>query len=245
MCRNQWQRCLFAGLCFTAVIAALGCGGGSTTQSSTPSTATLVLVQGIASPPVSVTLDGQVLAENLLYLQSTNPLIVGSGNHQLLVQNSSGPLPAGPAGGPLSIDLPAGSRHTLVYYGFGPFESGVADLTDDTSPASGSAKLRIGDFASTVSGVDVYVVTFGTMPSGPPTLTGLGQASHTPTFQVFPPGNYDVFFKANGQILYHTGSIPLAANQNRSLYFLNVCPTTGNSCNLSGEYTAVAVSDLN
>src|SRR5438045_2537758 len=72
--------------------------------------------------------------------------------------------------------------------------------------------------------------------------------AHEAVYQVMTPGTYDIYFTANGaptQVLYHTGSFPLLANQNRTVLFLNVCPITGNSCNLSGSYTALTLADLN
>ncbi len=213
-----------------------------------PASATLVVVEGTASAPLSVSLDGQVLAENLAYLTSTNPLIVPSGQHQLLLQNSSGPL----LNGPQTFDLTSGGHTTVVYYGWGAFGVAVDSLTDDTTPADRSmARLRIADYASAVPGVNVYVVPFGSGPGGIPALTNLGEAAQKATYQVVAPGNYDIYFTANGAngspmtVFYHTGSFPLAANQNRSVYFLNLCPTTGNSCDLSGTYTAMTVADLN
>jgi Domain of unknown function (DUF4397) len=207
-----------------------------------------VVVEGTASAPLNVPLDGQVLAKDLAYLTSTNPLIVPSGQHQLLLQNSSGTL----LNGPQTFDLTSGSHTTVVYYGWGAFGVAVDSLTDDTTPADGSmAKLRIADYASSVPGVDVYVVPFGSGPSGTPVLTNLGEAAQEATYQVVAPGNYDIYFTAHGAngspmtVFYHPGSFPLAANQNRSVYFLNLCPTTGNSCDLSGTYTSVTAADLN
>jgi Domain of unknown function (DUF4397) len=232
--------------CLTSAICGLGCGGGGTTTTTpTPATATLVVVQGTASPPVSVSLDGQVLAEDLAYLTSTNPLIVHPGPHQLLLQDASGPLVKGPQ----AIDLASSSHTTFVYYGWGSFGSAVDHLLDDITPAADSnAKLRIADYASSVPGIDVYVVPFGSGPSGTPVLSGLGEAAQQATYQVMTPGTYDIYFTASGaptQVFYHTGSFLLSANQNRTVFFLNFCPTTGNSCNLSGSYTAVTVADLN
>jgi hypothetical protein len=47
-------------------------------------------------------------------------------------------------------------------------------------------------------------------------------------------------------VLYHTGSFPLAANQNRTLYLLTTCqdPTKADACNENG-ITGVTVADLN
>jgi Domain of unknown function (DUF4397) len=243
---------VLTAFCVASAICGLGCGGGgTTTMTPPPESARLVVVEGTASAPLSVSLDGQVLDENLAYLTSTNPLIVPSGPHQLLLQNSSGPL----LNGPQTFDLTSGSHTTVVYYGWGAFGVAVDSLTDDTTPADGSmAKLRIADYASSVPGVNVYVVPFGSGPSGPsgtPALTNLGEAAQKATYQVVAPGNYDIYFTANGAngspmtVFYHTGSFPLAANQNRSVYFLNLCSTTENSCNLSGAYAAVTVADLN
>jgi hypothetical protein len=235
-------------LCVNSAICGFGCGGGGTISTTPPplaTTATLVVVQGTASPPVSVSLDGQVLAQNLGYLTSTNPLIVQSGQHQLLLQGATGPLLSGPQ----TVDLTSGTHTTFVYYGWGSFGRAVDQLTDDTTPADGSkAKLRIADYASSMPGVDVYVVALGSVPSGTPVLSNLGEAAQVAMYQVVAPGTYDIYFTANGaptQVFYHTGSFSLAANQNRTVFLLNLCPATGTSCNLSGMYTAVTAADLN
>jgi hypothetical protein len=232
-----------------SAIAGLGCGGGGMTTAPppVPTTATLIVVQGIEDQPVSVSLDGQIIAENLVYLNSTSPLIVASGQHELLLQNASGPL----TGGPNSLDLSPNTRNTFTYYGYGLGTQGPSLLVDDTTPAAGSnAKLRIAEYASLFPGVDVYLVPFGSGPTGTPLLSELGLSNFPTTYQVVPPGNYDIYFTASGtmgtQVFYHTGSFPLAANQNRTVLFMNGCPTAGiDGCNVAGGYTAVTVADLN
>lgn len=249
-------RTMLTGLCLTLALLGSGCGGGNSTSDSsstppTPATATLVVVLAAPGPPASVSVDGQVLAENLSYMTSTNPLIVSSGQHQLLLRDSLGPV--GPA---QQLDLQP-STHTTVLYIF-PAIFGIITqvMTDDTTPAPNSmAKLRVANFANNpiVGGAfDVFVVPFGSAPSGTPFLTNAG--SQGPVYQTLPPGNYDVYFVTeqnnSGQppptVLYHTGSLPLAANQNRSVYFLTTCqdPTGASGCTPNG-FTTVTVADLN
>jgi hypothetical protein len=220
-----------------------GCGGGGTMPTPTGNTtAALVVLLGTATTPVTVSVDSQVLANDLTYLSVTNPLIVKSGMHQLQLQNANGNIVNA------SIDLSPGGHHTFIVYGFRPFASGTVLLTDDTAPASDSkAKLRIIDDASTIAGVDAYVVPFGNLPGGTAVLSNLGEAAQEANYQTFAPGIYDIYLTATGttQIFTHSGALTLAANQNRTVVLLNVCPTTGDTCDLGGRYATVTLSDLN
>jgi hypothetical protein len=240
--------------CVGLALLASSCGGGSSSPESSstppaPATATLVAILAAPSQPVSVSVDGQVLAENLSYMTSTNPLIVSSGQHHLLLQNSQGD-----DCGQQTLTLQAGTHTTFLCIFpavFGP----LAQIeTDDTTPASNSmAKLRVANLANnTNSAFDVFVVPFGSAPTGSPFLTNAG--SQAPVYQTLSPGNYDVYFvteqnnsgQAPPTVVYHTGSLPLAANQNRSVYFLTTCqdPTGANGCIPNG-FTSVTVADLN
>ncbi len=245
------------GLCLALALLGSSCGGGSSSPDSssnppTPATATLVVVLAAPSPPVSVSVDGDVLAQNLSYMTATNPLIVSSGQHELLLENSKGEA-VGSNGQALNLQP---SSHTTVLYIFpAVFGTFVQVLTDDTTPPPSSmAKLRVANFTfnAVVSGpYDVYVVPFGSAPSGSPFLTNVG--SQSPVYQTLPPGNYDVYFVTEQNpggppptVLYHTGSLQLAANQNRSIYFLTTCqdPTGASGCTPNG-FATVTVADLN
>ena len=256
-------RTMLTGLCLTLALLGSGCGGGNPTSESTPptpATATIVVVLAAPSTPVSVSVDGQVLDENLSYMTSTNPLIVSSGQHQLLLRNSLGPV--GPSqNGIEQLDLQPSSHTTFLYIFPAIFGIFLQVMTDDTTPAPNSmAKLRVASFAfNSVPGInapiDVFVVPFGSAPSGTPFLTGVQATGSTanPVYQTLPPGNYDVYFVTeqnnSGQppptVVCHTGSLPLAANQNRSVYFFVTCQDpTGGGCAPNG-YTTVTVADLN
>jgi len=244
-------------LCLAFAAVSSSCGGGSSSPDSsptppTPTTATLTVV--LASPsssPVSVSVDGQVLAENLSYMTSTNPLIVPSGQHQLLLQT-----PSGPGGNPDTLNLEPGSRTTalLIFPAiFGPIWTVV---TDDTTPApNGMAKIRIADYANnapTALPNDVYIVPFGGGPTGTPAITHF-DSSQDGTYQALAPGNYDIYFvldqTAPGTqpqtVIYHTGSLQLAAGQNRSVYFLTTCQVSPSGAVIPSGYTTVTVDDLN
>jgi hypothetical protein len=251
--QRHWNS--LVSLFLPAALIGSGCGGGgnsSPTSGTTPtsSTATLVVVQDAPGTPSSVSLDGQVIAQNLAYLSSTNPLIVPSGQHQLLVQNSSGTIGPPSNNGVVGLDLQPDTHTTVVYIIPAVFGVGVQTFTDDTTPASNSmAKLRIVDASFTTESLQVFIVPFGSGPTGDPQIPAFGQPN--PTYQSFPPGNYDVFFvtapTAGGApptVRYHTGSLMLGANQNRSVYFLTACPPSG-GCNTEGTYTSVTVPDLN
>ena len=234
---------------------ASSCGGGSSSpnSSSTPpasTTATLDVVLAAPSPPVSVAVDGKVLAEDLSYMTSTNPLIVSSGDHQLLLEDSQGAS----ASDTQTLNLQPSSHTTVLYIFPAVFGTLIQVMTDDTTPAPNSmAKLRVANFANNpvVAGpYDVYLVPFGSAPSGSPFITNIG--AQAPVYQSLAPGDYDVYFVTQQNsggppptVLYHTGSLQLAANQNRSIYFLTTCQNpTGGGCIPNG-LTAVRVADLN
>lgn len=245
--------CLLTALCGSS------CGGGSNsspnsgTTPPTSSTATLVVVQDAPGSPASVSVDGQVLAENLAYLNSTNPLIVPSGQHQLLLRNSAGTIGPPSNNGVVGLDLQPNTHTTVVYIIPSVFGVGVSTFMDDTTPAAGSmAKLRIVDASFSTEGLQVFIVPFGSVPTGNPQIPEFGQPG--PTYQTFAPGNYDIYFVttpisggAPATVRYHTGSLTLAANQNRSVYFLTACPNPPDSsgCNAEGTYASVTVADLN
>ena len=253
---STFRKMLMSSSLALALLAS-SCGGGNSTSdsSTTPpvsATATLVVVLAAPSPPVTVTVDGEALAQNLSYMTSTNPLIVPSGSHKLLLTNSAGSA-EGPNqnGGIVTLDLQPQSHTTAVY--IFPAVFGWADniLTDDTTPAPNSmAKLRIADFSSS-DGSNVYLMPFGsTGPSGTPILTDSG--SQQPVYQTVAPGNYDIFVQSPGNssvpptVIYHTGSFQLAANQNKTLYLLTTCQNsmTADACTPNG-ITSVTVTDLN
>jgi hypothetical protein len=244
------------GSCLTLALLGSSCGGGNSTATSsttTTSTATLVVVQGTPSAPSSVSLDGQVLAENLAYLTSTNPLIVTSGQHQLLLQSPTGAIGPNSNNGVVGLDLQPNTHTTIAYITPAVFGVTVQTFTDDTTPAANSmAKLRVVDASFTIEGLQVFIVPLGSGPTGNPQIPTLGQPN--PTYQTFPPGNYDVYFvtapTSGGPpptVRYHTGSLMLGANQNRSVYFLTACPNppTSGGCNAEGTYASVTVADLN
>ncbi|HXM13958.1 MAG TPA: DUF4397 domain-containing protein [Candidatus Eremiobacteraceae bacterium] len=245
-------------LCLALALLGASCGGGNSMPDSSPTppapaTATLVVVLAAPSLPVSVFVDGDVLAQNLSYMTATNPLIVSSGQHELLLDNSQGEAVASNG---QSLNLQPSSHTTVLYIFPAVFGTFVQVLTDDTTPAPNSmAKLRVANFTfnAVVSGpYDVYVVPFGSAPSGTPFLTNVG--SQSPAYQTVAPGNYDVYFVTeqsnSGQppptVLYHTGSLQLAANQNRSIYFLTTCqdPSGASGCTPNG-FATVTVADLN
>jgi hypothetical protein len=251
-------KCAFALAAFCLPSAITSCGGGGMTSTTPPpiqeTTSTLVVVAGqVDVLPLTVSLDGQALA-TVSYLDSTNPLIVNSGQHELVISDANGPTLS------QSITLGPNSHNTFIADGFGIGTTYWLLLTDDTTPAGNSnAKLRVVDGAVTATEpmLDVYVVPFGSAPSGAPTLSGLtfDEVYSGPplSYQVVAPGSYDVYFTPTGttNVLYHTGALALAANQNRTVVFLNVCsgPTTSQpsyECNLSGgPYTFVTLADLN
>src|ERR1700761_1542580 len=100
--------------CIALALLGLGCGGGKSMSDSssnppTSTTATIVAVLAAPGPPASLVVDGQVLAQNLSYMTSSNPLIVSSGPHQVLLQ-----WPTRSVCNPQSLDLQPASRTTIL-----------------------------------------------------------------------------------------------------------------------------------
>ena len=254
---SSFRKMLMSSSLALALLAS-SCGGGNSTSDSsttppTSSVATLVLVfQGDPAQQVTVSLDGHVVFQGLTSMYSTNPLIVSSGQHQLLAQDSSGDTFGDPHDTPVPLNLAANS-HTTVYFGQNCV-FGASDFiyTDDTTPASGSmAKLRIVNQSCALA-MNIYIVPFGSQPTGDPQISN-SLGTGTPTYMPLAPGNYDVYFVtaqtsggAPPTVLYHTGSFPLAANQNRSLYFFDAGTIPNGSGGLPQQlYTSATVADLN
>lgn len=237
-----------AALCLPSAIT--GCGGGGMTSTTPPpeqETGTLVVVMGLAyngAPQSSVAVDGQIVADNLAWPSSTNPLVLTVGTHSVQAQDSGSTMLGTIMNA--SVSVSANGHYTLVRDGIGIAPAWPL-FTDDPTPAGGTnAKLRVIDAAETQQGpVDVYVVPAGMTPSGTPSQTGLAYNPGTmPIYQLFAQGSYDVFFTTAGttQVLYHTGAISLGANQTNTVVFLNQCTVAG-GCNEAGPFASLQVAD--
>lgn len=225
-----------------------GCGGMKTTPPVT-ATASLRLVQGNAdAQTVNVLVNGMVTSSNVAYLSNTGYVTVPSGNSMLDVQVP--PPGVSPVRG-VSLDLAANSHNTFVMDGCCPFDHATLQLMDDTTPSpSGGAKLRIVEGAISTFGMDFFVLPPGSTPSGSPAFSAPSFNSAS-AYMALSPGTYDIFMTATpppggplGPVLFHTGSITLSANQNRTVVLLNLC--SPGACDITGKtLTSITLADLN
>lgn len=237
-----------AALICAAVSLTTSCGGNASPPMPPPGAqATFRALQGDPTAgTVNVQVDGSTIGNNVAFLQATGYVTVSAGMHQFVMQSVASGSPIDP-GMPYALNLPANTPSTLVVDGVGPFEFGRVLLSDDNMPAAGSAKLRIVQGTLSTPGVltlDVFILPAGSVPSGTPTLSNMN-FNAVSSYQVLAPATYEVFFTATGttNVVFQTGSLPLAAAQNRTLVLLTTCPGLP-PCG-AGTYTSVVLPDLN
>jgi len=218
-------------LFLTATLTISGCGGNMM-GTTTANMASLRLVQGNSSAgTVSLMVNGMAVSSNLMFPNSTAYMSINVGS-QLSLQASN--LSPNAALSPM-FNVPANSRNTLVLDGWGPFGFSTMMLSDDMSvSANGNPKLRVMNGATMSGPFDVFVIPTGMAPSGAPTISAqsFNMAS---AYSTLPAGSYDVFFTAMGDpthILFHSASIMLGMNQNRTLVLMNDCSATACSPNV-------------
>ena len=126
---------------------------------------------------------------------------------------------------------------TLVALNFSFNPSSVLLPDDNTAPTSGNFKLRIVNASSGMGTQDVYVMPFGTGPSGSPTISSLGLGSEG-GYSTLVPGDYEVFFTQPGttNINLDSGKLTFAAGQVRTVLGLN---------NPAGAFEATVLTDAN
>ncbi|MGZ4860652.1 MAG: DUF4397 domain-containing protein [Candidatus Angelobacter sp.] len=227
------------------VAATLGCGGSQNTSGSGGgsfgSASLRVVVLNPTAGAVNVSVDGAMVSSNLLYLGNTGYVPIKAGGAGQLDIETSNSVAVGPV--KTTLNLPANSRSTFLLDGWAHFESSSCMLTDDSTPAPNSAaKLRIMD-ASLAVLHDIYLLPAGSTPSGTPLVT-LSAFNNATSYQVLAPGAYEVFFTKAGttQVLFDSGTITLAANQNRTVIVLSDCQP--NTCNFN-ILTSITLADLN
>ncbi len=237
------------GLLVTTLIAitlALGCGGSQGASSNNGgvgfgSASLRVVVLNPTASPVNVSVDGAMVSSNLPYLGNTGYVPTKSGAAGHIDIETSNPVAVNPVD--TTLNLPANSRNTFLLDGWAHFEQSSCLLTDDSAPAPNSgAKLRIVDASLGVLH-DIYLMPAGSTPNGSP-LAPSSTFNSATSYQVLTPGAYDVVLTRSGtnQVLFDSGPIALAANQNRSLVVLSDCQP--NTCDFS-VFRSLILADLN
>jgi Domain of unknown function (DUF4397) len=228
------------------VAATLGCGGSQGTSGVSGggdfgSANLRVVVLNPTAGAVSVSVDGAMVSSNLLYLGNTGYVPIKAGGAGQLDIETSNPVAVGPVR--TTLNLPANSKNTFLLDGWAHFQQSSCMMTDDNTPApNATAKLRIMDASLGVLH-DIYLMPAGSTPSGTPLVT-LSAFNNATSYQALTPGAYEVFFTRSGttQVLFDSGTISLAANQNRTMIVLSDCQP--NTCDFN-ILTSLTLADLN
>jgi hypothetical protein len=228
------------------VAATLGCGGSQGTSGVSGggdfgSANLRVVVLNPTAGAVSVSVDGAMVSSNLLYLGNTGYVPIKAGGAGQLDIETSNPVAVGPVR--TTLNLPANSKNTFLLDGWAHFQQSSCMMTDDNTPApNAAAKLRIMDASLGVLH-DIYLMPAGSTPSGTPLVT-LSAFNNATSYQALTPGAYEVFFTRSGttQVLFDSGTISLAANQNRTMIVLSDCQP--NTCDFN-ILTSLTLADLN
>ena len=238
---------LISSFCVLFILAS-GCGGGNMPMGSPPAnTASLRVVQGnAAAGTMSLLVDGMTAGSSVTFPGSSGYMPVKVGAQVTLQPANIGPSSALTQ----TLNVPVNSRNTFILDGWGPFGFSTMMLADDMSPSpNGDPKLRVMDGATSSVPLDVYAMPAGTiLPSGTPALSSISFNSAS-SYLALPAGSYDLFFTvaisvggSAGQVLFHTGTISLAANQNRTVILINDCTQTTCSANI---FRSMLLADLN
>jgi len=228
------------------VAATLGCGGSQGTSGASGggdfgSANLRVVVLNPTAGAVSVSVDGAMVSSNLLYLGNTGYVPIKAGGAGQLDIETSNPVAVGSVR--TTLNLPANSKNTFLLDGWAHFQQSSCMMTDDNTPApNAAAKLRIMDASLGVLH-DIYLMPEGSTPSGAPLVT-LSAFNNATSYQALTPGAYEVFFTRSGttQVLFDSGTITLAANQNRTMIVLSDCQP--NTCDFN-ILTSLTLADLN
>jgi len=228
------------------VAATLGCGGSQGTSGVSGggdfgSANLRVVVLNPTAGAVNVSVDGAMVSSNLLYLGNTGYVPIKAGGTGQLDIETSNPVAVGPVR--TTLNLPANSKSTFLLDGWAHFQQSSCMMTDDNTPApNAAAKLRIMDASLGVLH-DIYLMPAGSTPSGAPLVT-LSAFNNATSYQALTPGAYEVFFTRSGttQVLFDSGTISLAANQNRTMIVLSDCQP--NTCDFN-ILTSLTLADLN
>jgi hypothetical protein len=226
------------------IAVTLSCGGGqgSTGGANVFSTASLrVVVLNPTAGLVNVSVDGAMVSTNLPYQGNTGyvPIKAVAGQLDIQTSNSVAVRPVD-----TTLNLAPNSHSTFLFDGWAHFEQSSSLMTDDNIPTPNSAaKLRIMD-ATLAKLHDIYLLPAGSTPSGTPLVT-LSAFNNATSYQTLAPGAYEVFFTASGgttEVLFDSGTITLAAGQNRTLVIFSDCQP--NTCDFN-VLTSLMLADLN
>ena len=205
----------------------IGCGSSSNGK--------IRLVNAIPDEgSLDLLIDTKSAATSVGYGAASSYVSIGSGSRHLQVE------PTGLT--TILIDrtdsISSGNTLTLLTLNFSFSPPTSVLLADDNSaPISGNFKLRIVNASPGMQAQDVYVVPFGSGPSGSPTISSLGLGS-AGSYSTLAPGDYEVFFTQPGttNISLDSGKLTFAAGQVRTLLGLN---------NPAGAFESTVLTDAN
>lgn len=216
---------LSIGLMSLSIMGATSCGifGGS---GGSAELRVLLAAPGVSS--VNVLIDNTVVNASLGYGANTGYMDVNSGTRHLQVV----PVGATAAIVDESVNVPTSGEVTVIVEGVAPNIVGLMLTDNNTTPASGTAELRLVNAAPPTATVpntttDVYVVPTNSSLTPPPTVAALayGQASGYQNLTVTPLNStvvtqdYSVFFTepGNTKVEAADGPISFDSGENRTM----------------------------
>ena len=163
----------------------------------------------LAGTSVTVTLDGVPVLPNVKYGDSTGYLDVAAGPRLVEIYPAGSATPAITANVMLSQNL----SYSAIAIGDGMNQPlSLKALLDDTTPVSGSAKIRIGHLAPFASGTALADVR---LQNGTPIITNVPYSQVAP-YLTLPAGTYDLKITAPGGSPTLIDPLPVTLNSNAS-----------------------------
>jgi len=213
-------------LLLIAICSFCGCGGGGGGQPAK----LRVIIGGWAVPTqnLTVSIDGTAVATGVSYPTCVNQICqqlsdyvtVKSGGVDFVIVASGSTNNLVPSGFQ-KLNLAPNTQNTFVLGGATQIQAYL--FTDDSSPASGSVKLRVAIADAYPLSVSAWVNTDGST-TGNPTISGITVGSAS-SYLTLTPGSYFVTFSLScplgEQNCIAVGPTAFAANQNITAYVLN------------------------
>lgn len=166
--------------------------------------------------PMQVIADGYVLMRDLQYRSATGYLQLPSGRHSIFYEVRDGRMDE------TQRVLEEGADYTaLPCCGGFPLGGGGVVQDDNREPLPGFVRVRVIDYASIASGVNVYLTPYGAaLTSVPPVVINVLDA--TPYFEV-PAGDYQLRVTPfdSDTVRLDSGPLQFAAGQVRTLVTYN------------------------
>ncbi len=136
---------------------------------------------------VTITLDGTPVLTNFAFADSTGYLPVAPGSYLVEITPAGSPTPAISG----TVVLAPNQDYTALAVGDGVNQplGLIALLDDNTAPAPGSFKLRLGHLAPFAPGLATADIR---LQDGTPVLTGVNYADIYPGYLELPAGTYDL-----------------------------------------------------